>query len=233
MKQELIGIGFKEREAEIYLTLLRLGKSTVTTLAKDLSLDRRVLYDSLDIMAKKGRIIITKVNNVSYYIAVPPKELKNQVEDSVDEFKKIIADLERLEVKKKESEVRIWYGIKAVSRLIHSAMESKEEVLLMGRGGYLEEQLGDSKHQFIPKLNKIRWRMIQTQDYKRKKHKFKPHALKYLPKNINVNTAFAVTGNKLYLFTKKKQIEIIEIIDKDFADTHKSYFNMFWKIAKK
>ncbi len=233
MKDELIGIGLSEKEAKIYLALLRLGKSTVTTLSKELSLDRRVLYDTLESMAKKGEVIITKIDNVAYYLSVPPEELKRQVEDSINEFKRVIPNLKQLGPKKKEGEVRIWYGINAARRIIHTAKESKEDLLLMGRGGYLEEQIGESKHQFIPILKQISWRMIQTWDYKGEKHHLKPKSIRYLPKDIKLNTAFAVTEDKLYLFTKKKEIEIIEIIDQDFADTYKEYFKLFWKISKK
>jgi hypothetical protein len=63
-------------------------------------------------------------------------------------------------------------------------------------------------------------------------HYFKPQKLRYLPNHFKVNTAFAVCSDKLYLFTMKKEIEIIEIIDKDFADTYKKYFEVFWKQAK-
>lgn len=232
MKQELIGLGFNEREAGIYLILMKHGKATAGIIAKELSLDRRVVYDSLDIMARKGRVTVSKIMDVLHYGAVPPEELKSSVKDSLLAFEGIVSQLNALRKKGKESEVRTWFGIKAIDRIVNMALQSKEQVLLMGRGGYLIQQLGESRHQYISKLNLLDWKMIQTEDYKKTKSEFRPREIRYLPKSFVLETAYMVFEDKLYLFTKKEEIEVIEILDKSFAETYKQYFKIFWKIAK-
>ena len=234
MKEELINIGFNKREAEIYLALLSFGTTAASTLSKELSLDRRTIYDNLDIMAKKGFIIKTKIKNILHYESINPEDLKEDFKQKFKDYEKILPKLNELKQKEVKSEYKIWFGVPAVTRIINNAFKTNEEILLMGRGGYLIDQLKESRYQYIPKLKKLNWKMIQTGDYKKNLHKqeFIPRKIKYLPSDLNLNTAFIVFEDKVYLFTKKQEIEIMEIISKPFANTFKTYFNLFWKLAK-
>lgn len=232
MKDKLINLGFSEKETTIYLALLKLGRSSAPSLAKSVSQDRRVIYDILDLMAKKGMVSITKIKNVTNYEATPPEEILEQNKNSIKEFQKIVPQLNKISPKKDHSYLRIWYGVKAANRIINNALKSNSEFLLMGRGGYLLDQLGDAKYQYIPKLKKKKWRMIQTQEYKKYPKEFKIKNMKYLPKDIKLETGFAMIGDIVYLFTKKHEIEVIEIMNKAFADTYKKYFEIFWEKAR-
>lgn len=233
--EELTSLGFNERESDIYLLLLSLGMTTASVVSKELSLDRRVVYDTLDMMAKKGFVIKSKVNNILHYESTNPEELKEKFYESFKNYEKILPKLNQLKQKQSKSEYKVWFGIPAINRMVNNALKSKSEVFLMGRGGYLIEQMKESRYQYIQKLNQLNWKMIQTLDYKKTLHEkeFIPKEIKFLPENINLDTAFLVFDDKLYLFTRKQQIEVIEIIGKSFAETFKVYFNLMWQIAKK
>ncbi|MEK6792429.1 MAG: helix-turn-helix domain-containing protein [Nanoarchaeota archaeon] len=235
MIKELENIGFSEKEAQIYTALVRHREISAPKIALILNIDRRTVYDVINSLFHKGYVSRKKVQSKEVFSAVNPEII-------LDEFTEKIADLRSAiplfnkEINKSEEyqEINVLYGVKAISLLINKALKSKSEVFMMGRGGYLLEQLGESKHQFVSKLNSLNWKMIQTHDYKKYSNKsdFVPKEIRYLPDNVKFGVAYIVFDDKLYFFTKKKEIMLIEIVDDKFADTFKAYFSLFWKVAK-
>ncbi|PIN93683.1 hypothetical protein COU54_02245 [Candidatus Pacearchaeota archaeon CG10_big_fil_rev_8_21_14_0_10_31_24] len=235
MIKELENFGFTEKEARIYVILTSERELSAPKIASLLNIDRRTVYDAINFLFHKGYISRKKVQGREIFSALHPDYIVKDFSDRIENFKKIIPVL--LKPKETENlyqEINILYGLKAINLLITRAIKSKSEVFLMGRGGYLLEQLGKSKSQFIPKLNSLNWKMIQTNDYRKvhKKRDFIPKEIRYLPENIKLDIAYIVFDNNLYFFTKKKEIQLVEIIDKGFAQTFKTYFNLLWNIAK-
>ena len=236
MVKELEELGFSEKEAKIYILLAREREVSAPKIATLLDIDRRTVYDTINALFHKGYVSRKKIQGKEVFSAVNPEIIIDNFKDKIENFKKIIPELLKPREKENEryQEINILYGIRAVESLLNNALKSKSEILLMGRGGYLLEQLRESKHQFIPKLNSLNWKMIQTNYYKKhsKKEEFIPKEIRYLPDNIKLDVAYIVFDNKLYFFTKKKEIMLIEIIDKAFSDTFRTYFKLLWNIAK-
>ncbi len=236
MIKEMQDLGFTEKEAQIYMILAREKELSAPKIALLLNIDRRTVYDVINSLFHKGYISRKKVQGKEIFSAINPELIVEEFSGKVENLRKGIAVFkkETNKLHRGYQEVNILYGIRAIRLLINNALNSKSEILFMGRGGYLLEQMGESKNQFIHQLNSLNWKMIQTDDYRKihKKREFIPQEIKYIPENINLGVAYIVFDNKLYFFTKKKDIQVIEIIDKEFADTFKTYFNLLWGIAK-
>lgn len=235
MIKELENIGFTEKEAQIYTALIKGRELSAPKIALLLNIDRRTVYDVINSLFHKGYVSRKKVQGKEVFSAVNPEIILDELTDKIENLKNAIP-LFKKEINKSEDyqEINVLYGVKAISLLVNNALKSKSEVLMMGRGGYLLEQLGESKHQFVSKLNSLNWKMIQTHDYKKYSNKsdFVPKEVRYLPDNIKFDVAYIVFDDKLYFFTKKKEIMLIEIVDNKFADTFKAYFSLFWNAAK-
>jgi sugar-specific transcriptional regulator TrmB len=230
MIEELRNLGFSEKEAKIYILLSQEGGLSAPKIAKLLNLERRTVYDTLNSMFQKGKISRIKVQGTNTFSATSPEILKENFLKKISDFKKIIPELKK---KKKADypEINILFGINAIKTLANKALKQNGEALLAGRGGYLTEQLKESMHQFKPITKKIKWRMIQTKGYSDPLLN-ENGKTRFYPKNMKLGAAFAVFSDHLYLLSKHKEIYIIEIIDKDFADTFKNYFELMWSISK-
>ena len=196
-------------------------------IATTLNIDRRTVYDTLNHLLKKGRVSKISVQNKDIYSSTDVELINKELYESYLNFKKIIPELKKSEENK--SKVNILVGLNAIKILVNKALEEKDKILLLGRGGYLAEQLRNSKYQYVSKLAKLNWKMIQTPNYSNEF--FKPKAIRYLPKNIKFETAFLTFSNKVYLFSKSEEIMLIEITDKNFSKTFKEYFNIFWNLS--
>jgi sugar-specific transcriptional regulator TrmB len=228
MIEELMNVGFTKNEAKVYSLLSKEGDLSAPKIANILNIDRRTVYDTLNHLLKKGKVSKRSIQNKDVYSSTDIELINKEIYENYLDFKKIIPELKKSE--KEKSKVNILLGLNAIKILVNKALEEKDEILLLGRGGYLAEQLKNSKYQYVPKLAKLNWRMIQTSDYSN--NFFKPKSIRFLPENVTFETAFLTFSDKVYLFSKSEEIMLIEIIDKNFSKTFKEYFNIFWKISK-
>lgn len=68
-------LGFSEKEAEIYLTILQQGKIAPADIAKLTKINRSTVYDVSKELLKKGVITEDLGSSVRYFIARPPGDL--------------------------------------------------------------------------------------------------------------------------------------------------------------
>src|SRR3989338_1725629 len=68
-------LGFEEREAELYLALLRAGAGTPSALAEALGHDRTTTYYALVRMVKRGYASVAVEGGARTFRATAPKEL--------------------------------------------------------------------------------------------------------------------------------------------------------------
>jgi sugar-specific transcriptional regulator TrmB len=66
--------GFAEREAKLYLLLLRRGRATARDLTRDSQIDRVLAYRTLDAMRSRG-LVQTTAERPRRYVAIPPRVL--------------------------------------------------------------------------------------------------------------------------------------------------------------
>ena len=232
MIEEFKKIGFQDKEAQLYILLIEKGELSAPKIAEILNLHRRTVYDILNKLIKNSYVSSKKINNKEVYSATDPKTIVRETYDNYLNFKKVISKLKTKE--KNELRLNILQGHKAIKILVNNWLRSKEEASIIGRGGETIEQLKDSIYQYIPKTKQLKWKMIQKIEYKeRYKGLFKPDEIRFLTENINLETGFMVFSNRVYLFSKEKEIKLIEIIDENFAKTFKTYFEIIWKQAEK
>lgn len=84
-------LGFSDKIASIYLALLRLGPSSVRSLAEQSGFNRGVVYEALKWLQEKGVVDFYEKENKQYFVASEPVKLKALV----DEEKTSLAEAER------------------------------------------------------------------------------------------------------------------------------------------
>lgn len=97
--------GFTEPESELYLTILSLGKPSVTQVAKKLEKNRAAVYFHLKHLLEKGVVKETREGRRFRFIAVLPAELAATFDRWTTEFKSMIPELESLYRKEQEAPV--------------------------------------------------------------------------------------------------------------------------------
>src|SRR6185369_8367787 len=91
----LLEVGFPQRQAEVYLALLELGRGTVSQIARRAGINRTTGYDILDSLIEKGLASISGREPKQEYVAESPERLKIYLEREAEKARsraKAVAD---------------------------------------------------------------------------------------------------------------------------------------------
>ena len=121
MKEELKRIGFTDGEAKAYLSLLRLGSSTVGPIVKDSRISYSKIYEVLGRLLEKGLISYIVKEKTKYFQAVEPNKLldflnnkEKEIAKNKEILKTILPKLEQMKDDEMLQETEIFIGIKGL-----------------------------------------------------------------------------------------------------------------------
>ena len=95
----LINVGLSEQEALAYLTLLKLGGSIASVVAKNMNVKRTTIYAILKSLANQGFVDVYFRKNKRFYYAAKPSKLSSAFEKKLESFNNVIPFLESIEKK--------------------------------------------------------------------------------------------------------------------------------------
>ena len=99
----LIDLGFSGQESETYLSLLKLGGSIASTVAKDIGVKRTTIYPILKNLASKGIVSVYFKKNKRFYHAIKPHKISSLFEKKIELFNNLIPALESIEKKQAQT----------------------------------------------------------------------------------------------------------------------------------
>jgi HTH-type transcriptional regulator, sugar sensing transcriptional regulator len=235
MKEILKNIGFDENETEIYVALLKHGTSTVNTLLKHTQIERRTIYDVLARLIQKGKVSFYEENNTKTYSAISPEIILEDLQQKQNEFKKIIPSLAQIQFNPKEATVEVLKGTKGLRTIFLDIINKEVEHYVFGDISPLiyEDRYSIPTKQFLASLKekKLTEKVIYRE--KDKITKIPGSEYRFVKKELVFPTPTLLYADVVtqYIFTDP--ITIIKITSKEMSQTHKKYFDYFWKVAKK
>ena len=114
---ELRKLGLKEKEANVYLSGLELGATTILEIAKKAKTARPTTYEILEILKGKGLFAEIRKEKKRYFIAQSPEKIlgilrlqRRELEEREREFIRIIAALDSKYSSKNRGGIQIFKG---------------------------------------------------------------------------------------------------------------------------
>jgi len=179
-------LGFTEYEARAFLSLAKIGPSTVREIVLDSALPRNKAYEALQRLEQKGYVISLPLSPRRYKIS-NPELFKRQVQE-LD--KSVVSLIKLIEMPKSQEFKDLFWVMKGRKTLIDRFNVENAKVE--------KEMLGCSN------LNVMLYRNMRTVKEKVKQGaKFK-FITPFDKKNIPVYKAWLRTGSKLRIFNEKK-----------------------------
>jgi sugar-specific transcriptional regulator TrmB len=232
MKEKLISIGFGEKDAEIYLALIRLEKASIADLMKKTSIERRTIYDVLERLIQRGWAGYFEENGRKYYLATSPEIILKDLEQKNKEFEKIIPELTSLNEKSSEAKVEILKGVKGLRTIFLEIIHLKETHYAFGN---IAPFISDEKYtpavkEFLEYLEGrgIHEKIIYPKGEPIKK--IKKGEYKAINKELIPPTPTIIYGDVTAQFIFTDPITIIKIKSKEITDTNRRYFDTFWRM---
>ena len=232
-KTELMQIGLGKSETDIYLTLLRLGKATVTKLTQETGIHRTYIYDIIEKLREKGLVSQIKEQNKYYFQAADPERIKEYLLEKVDIIDKLLPELNKIRKKSvEETSVEIYKGEEGIKTILNDIIREGKDYYVIGSVKEFEEILPIFAEQFLLKVNKnkIKEKVILEEGIKILKAK--KHEYRYLPKEHVFLTGIIIYSNKVAFFIWNEPYIQILIKNKDISESYLTQFDLLWKIAK-
>jgi len=237
LRQTLVEMGLDEKESEVYLALLKIGETTATKISQETKIERTLVYYIIEKLKNRGLLSYKLKNNVKYYSATNPERILEDIREREKSFLKILPVLEQIRTSAYEEEVKVEVyketaGLKAV---MNDMFKTAKEFLVLGEQGQIQKHYPIIYQQYLRRLkdHKIKEKVIIREDLQGKIWKSKNSEFRYISKDLLSPTTTLIYDDKILITLWEKPMFNLLITSKKVADSFRSYFNHFWKIAKK
>jgi len=126
-------LNFSDKQAKIYLELLKLGPSSVRILAKNTGINRGTVYECLKDLLNMGLVSYYKKTTKQYFVAEDPEKLQDLVERQTEELgdvsKKLdsfIPELKSLYDSGGQQPISRYYEEKEINKILEEVLEVSE-----------------------------------------------------------------------------------------------------------
>jgi len=238
MTETLIGIGFTEKEAKVYLALLSFSRATAYLIYLKSGLKKATVYVILENLVKKGFILKIPENKKSIYIAKSPADCIKIFQQKLNEAKEILPELMAIQKKKPEKvSVSYYQGIEGIKEVYNDTLKYPGEFLAFGSEDVVKilgyEWMSDFIKNRVKKNIFVRAITPTTQYFKEElleKDKQELREIKFInqeeyPFSIEIDV---YGGSKVSLISGKEAMGAI-IESSEVHNTMKLIFEILWK----
>lgn len=242
-------IGLTAGEIKVYLALLKIGQSSTGAIAKESQVSRSKIYSILDKLARKGLAGHLVIGKVTYFKAMEPERIIDFIEEKSKQFKeqkevikKMLPELKsRQKFLDSKTEATLYCGFKAIKNFylnILDELSSGDTYFVIG-ATYGEDKPGvkeffENYHkQRIQK--KIKVKMLANSNIRGKlvKTTLLNSEIRFLPQYLISNMIVVFYETKSFIFFLSEEPVGFLIENKEITRGFNSYFDTFWRLAKK
>ena len=120
---KLMSFGLSKLDAQVYIYLLKYGRSNGYKIAKDLSLARSSVYSSIDALYDSGFVFMVKGVSKEYEAKSPELVLSRIKKQTLDNIEQLKTELSKLPMRVEED---FTYNLSGYENLIHKTKEAIE-----------------------------------------------------------------------------------------------------------
>lgn len=243
---QLEKIGLKEKEAKIYIALLKEGASLANKLSKTTNILRSSIYDYLDVLLEKGFISYSIRSGKKYFQAVDPKKIIDNFQEKKQEeeiaLKQIIPQLSSIiNTSEKKADIEVFEGKEGMKTAMSYILKEKpKEILVYGSSGVGYKLLPyflEHWHNERIKI-KIPSRIIYNDTEEAKERIKTGPSMKLMKVKFSQVHSSSFTGTLIYnnsvlitMWNPETPLAIL-IKSKEIAKDYKDNFEVLWKVAK-
>ncbi len=244
IKATLQKIGLSKKEADIYLTCLEYGPTTITNIARLSGYKRPTLYNLMEGLLQKGFVIIVRRNSKTYYDVEKPKRLLTVLHAREKELEQALPELEIIKNRKQPlPEVEIYDADEAIKNLyddIYNQLNSRTETCFLTSISDLKTYAPHILESYMSKIkNKnyiIRELIFDDEQGCKYAKEMKAlnikHEIRLLPNDFPIYNDIALYNGKVSIFSFKIRSSATMIDNLEIAATLKSLFEWAWVNGK-
>lgn len=244
--EQLLTLGFADKEVAVYMALLSLGKGTVTEITRKAGINRTTGYDILDALVAKKLISVSGKEPKQEYAAESPEYIlaylearQKQLTKQVEQAKTFVPQLKTIHNVKNRPKVRFYEGVDGLKEVYEDTLTSHEDL----RSLALVDEAEQTLEKYFPKYYQRRAgknigiraifpnspgaRHLKKKDYMERRESL------IIPTNdFNLKPEINVYDNKVMIASWSEKLGII-IESQEIANALKQLFELAWTEAKR
>ncbi len=246
LKINLQSFGFSEKEVEVYIALLELGKATVSKISLKAGINRTTGYDILGSLVNKKLATVSGKEPKQEYAAEAPtavteylKRQISQTEEFVRQSENMLPELNLLYTLDNRPKIRFYEGTDGLEHVYEDTLTSSEPIRAYATVDDMHKALPNyfqtyykrraekdiSIRAIVPETPTGREREAHDKEEKRE-IAFVPADTYYFSPEINIY------DNKIMIASWREKLGII-IESEEIADAMKKMYELAWAEAKR
>lgn len=239
-KQEILQkIGLNKDESTIYLALLELGPSHISTISDKTKIHRPLIYKAIPSLLEKRLITQEQREKTTLYVAEPPNRLEAIFEDLKFDLFEILPDLEDSYVNNTKNGIRVRFleGKDGTKRVFEDVVRSlKREDTFYRISSNIDGQ--EKKDKYVPRsyrrirdAKKLQRLVITNEQTAENKEERLDRFIKVMPGDyglFNHNVTQIIYGDKVAFIDYNSETALI-VESKAVADFQAHVFKNFYK----
>lgn len=133
--KNLVSAGFSENYAKVYVSLLELGKGTVSQIARAAGINRTTGYDILDNLVSRGLVQISGKEPKQEYSAESPDKIEKTIQEQLEKdqqnlkaVRTIIPELKSIHNVAGRPQIRFYEGTEGLMQVYEDTLTSHETI---------------------------------------------------------------------------------------------------------
>jgi sugar-specific transcriptional regulator TrmB len=225
-EQILQNFGLTEAEVHLYITLLTIGESSASDLAKKTNTNRTFTYDRLKKLQESGLLSYVIKDNKKYFKAAPPTQLLAILKGKEEQIQTILPELEKLrQTELKGPQVEIYASKKGIRTALNNILRKKEKILIHGSLNNFEEIM----QEYYAIWNKRREnQLIETKVLTTDSLEIPSAIVQLLPEEESSATTTFTCANNTVIVVWSTTPVAIQIQSKEIAQNNRQFFENIW-----
>ena len=241
LRTSLLSMNFSEKEADVYLALLELGKATVSVIARKAGLNRTTGYHILDSLTGKGLVSVSGSEPLQEFVAESPDKITDLLQKKFTEYEKYlnqaketVPQLKSFHNVSDRPRVRFYEGKQGLMEVYEDTLTSHEPLKAFANFEDMHKALPDYFPSYYLRRAKkglnIRGVVpITPEALERQKHnKEEAREMVFVPGDkYYFSPEIDMYDNKVMIASWKEKLGII-IESAEIADAMKKVFELAW-----
>jgi HTH-type transcriptional regulator, sugar sensing transcriptional regulator len=247
LKEKLANLDLSSREADVYLAILSLGKSSISDISRKSKIKRTTVYEYIESLLKKNLIYKTAEKKRTFYCVENPNKIIKLLDDKKAEidFKKqqigkVIPELQSLYSSSfNKPNISFYEGEQGIKQVYEEMLNTHKNVYsIFSPVSFFKLFSFEENHRLLMILfnnGGILHNLVEKSDKAIERLKRKEYSIfvknKLLPDGFKFETDLLIVDDTIALISFRNLVGVI-IKDRAIADLQKNIFNLIWKMNK-
>lgn len=235
----LINAGFSEKEAQVYLTSMALGPSSVSNISKSSGIKRTTVYSVFEMLKLKGLMREEIKGWKSFYVAESPEKLESIIDQMKSEIRKNMPEFTSMyNLHSSGAFIKYYEGMEAIRGVYNELLKeikAHEDYLVIGELKQWMSQDPDFFMDFIKRRAKLNINiriLLQDSDIAREHKKIEKNFnenIKMMAADMKLTTNMVIVPNKVVINQLTPPYLAMIVENESIVQMNRELFEVIWR----